>query len=62
MFTRIIEEIGKIQGIKKGASSIVLSVQGSEIMEDVHIGDSVAVNGVCLTVHFLKWIYGRCNV
>ncbi len=50
MFTGIIEEIGKIRGIQKGASSAVLSVQASEIMQDVHLGDSVAVNGVCLTV------------
>jgi riboflavin synthase len=49
MFTGIIEEIGKIQGIQKGASSVVLSIQASEIMQDIHLGDSIAVNGVCLT-------------
>ncbi len=49
MFTGIIEEIGKIQVIQKGASSVVLSVQASEIMQDIHLGDSIAVNGVCLT-------------
>lgn len=53
MYTGIIEEIGKIQGIKKGASSAVLSVQASEIMQDLHPGDSIAVNGVCLTVTFI---------
>ena len=50
MFTGIIEEIGKVKDIQKGASSAVLSVQASEIMEDVQLGDSIAVNGVCLTV------------
>lgn len=50
MFTGIIEEIGKIRSIQKGASSAVLSVQASEIMQDIHLGDSIAVNGVCLTV------------
>lgn len=50
MFTGIIEEIGKIQGVQKGSSSAVLSVQASEIMQDIHLGDSIAVNGVCLTV------------
>lgn len=50
MFTGIIEEIGKIQGVKKGANSAVLSVQAAKIMEDIHLGDSIAVNGVCLTV------------
>ncbi|WP_455714306.1 riboflavin synthase [Anaerosporobacter sp.] len=50
MFTGIIEEIGKIQDIKKAVSSAILSVQASIIMQDLHIGDSIAVNGVCLTV------------
>lgn len=50
MFTGIIEEIGKIRDIQTGASSAVLSVQASEIMRDIDIGDSIAVNGVCLTV------------
>lgn len=50
MFTGIIEETGKIQGIQKVASSAVLCVQASEIMQDIHLGDSIAVNGVCLTV------------
>lgn len=50
MFTGIIEETGKIQGIQKGRSSAVLWVQASKIMEDIHLGDSIAVNGVCLTV------------
>ena len=50
MFTGLIEEVGKIQGVKKGASSAILSVQASKIMEDIHLGDSIAVNGVCLTV------------
>ena len=49
MFTGIIEEIGKIQGIQKGVSSAVLSIQATEIMQDIHLGDSIAVNGVCLT-------------
>jgi riboflavin synthase len=50
LFTGLIEEIGKIQGVKKGTNSAVLSVQASKIMEDIHLGDSIAVNGVCLTV------------
>ncbi len=50
MFTGIIEEIGKIQTVRKGAASSSISVQAKKVMEDVHIGDSIAVNGVCLTV------------
>ncbi len=50
MFTGIVEEIGTVTRIKKGQNSSVLSIQGSKIFEDLHMGDSVAVNGVCLTV------------
>lgn len=54
MFTGIIEEVGKIQSIQRGASSAVLSVQASDIMQDIHLGDSIAVNGVCLTVTYFS--------
>lgn len=50
MFTGIIEEIGTIKQIQKGAHSAILHIQAKEILSDVHIGDSIAVNGVCLTV------------
>jgi riboflavin synthase len=50
MFTGIIEEIGTIASIKKGSVSAVLHVRCSRILEDMHLGDSIAVNGVCLTV------------
>ena len=50
MFTGIVEEIGTVTRIKKGQNSSVLSIQGSRIFEDLNMGDSVAVNGVCLTV------------
>jgi len=50
MFTGIIEEIGTIDSIKAGVKSSILTIQGNLIFDDLHIGDSVAVNGVCLTV------------
>ena len=50
MFTGIIEEMGTIENIAKGAHSAVLTINARKILEDVHIGDSIAVNGVCLTV------------
>jgi len=50
VFTGIIEEIGRIQAVRKGAASSSISVLAKKVMEDVHIGDSIAVNGVCLTV------------
>lgn len=49
MFTGIIEEIGEIAAVKNGAKSCTLSIAGSLIFDDLKIGDSVAVNGVCLT-------------
>jgi len=50
MFTGIIEEIGTILSVRKGARSSVLTIQGKVIFDDLRLGDSVAVNGVCLTV------------
>jgi riboflavin synthase len=50
MFTGIVEETGKIAGIKRGANSAVLTIQAKKVLEDAKIGDSIAVNGVCLTV------------
>jgi riboflavin synthase len=50
MFTGIIEEIGVVSEIRRTGDSFVLTIDAKEILEDVHIGDSIAVNGVCLTV------------
>jgi len=50
MFTGIVEEVGTIQNIKKGTNSSVLTIKGDIIFDDVKLGDSIAVNGVCLTV------------
>ncbi|MEG1184151.1 MAG: riboflavin synthase [Eubacterium sp.] len=50
MFTGIIEEVGTLYHIKKGVDSAILTISGQVIFSDLHLGDSVAVNGVCLTV------------
>ncbi len=50
MFTGIIEEVGTIRSIKKGAKSAVITVEAQKILEDIHLGDSICTNGVCLTV------------
>lgn len=50
MFTGIIEEVGTVVSISKGVKSSRLTLKGNVIFEDMHIGDSIAVNGVCLTV------------
>lgn len=49
MFTGIIEEVGTVVSVKRGGQSSVIKVRASKILEDLHIGDSIAVNGVCLT-------------
>lgn len=54
MFTGIVEEIGKIKSVKKSTKSSSLTIEGNTIFEDLKIGDSVAVNGVCLTVTDIK--------
>jgi len=53
MFTGIIEEIGTIRSIRKGAKSAELKIAAKVILSDTKLGDSVAVNGVCLTVTHL---------
>jgi len=50
MFTGIVEETGTVLAIKKNTRSSVLSIRGELIFSDLKRGDSVAVNGVCLTV------------
>ncbi|MBQ3378357.1 MAG: riboflavin synthase [Clostridia bacterium] len=50
MFTGIVEETGRVAAIKRGARSSILTIAGDKIFSDVSLGDSIAVNGVCLTV------------
>ena len=58
MFTGIVEEMGKIVRVEKGAKSSRLTVLGDKIFSDLKLGDSVATNGVCLTVtSFSKGIF-----
>lgn len=49
MFTGIIEEVGEIKSIKKGANSAVITIKAETVLGDLKLGDSVALNGVCLT-------------
>lgn len=50
MFTGIIEEIGTVKQVQSGTTACILTVSASTVLSDVHIGDSIAVNGTCLTV------------
>ena len=50
LFTGIIEEVGTLQSIAKGAHSAVLTIAAQTVLEGTQLGDSIAVNGICLTV------------
>lgn len=50
MFTGIIEEIGTIAAIRRGDRSAALTISCQTVIEDAREGDSIAVNGTCLTV------------
>lgn len=50
MFTGIIEEIGTVRRIERGAAGARLTIDAKTVLEDTKIGDSIATNGVCLTV------------
>lgn len=53
MFTGIIEEIGRLKGVR-GGRSVVLEIEASKVLEGTKVGDSIATNGVCLTVTSLQ--------
>ena len=46
MFTGIVEEVGQVKAVGNGT----LQIQATKVLEDVKLGDSIAVNGICLTV------------
>ena len=50
MFTGIIEEIGTVRAVRAGRTGAVLDIEASKVLEGTAVGDSIAVNGVCLTV------------
>ena len=50
MFTGIIEEIGTLREIRKGAKSARLTIEAEKVLTDTKVGDSIATNGVCLTI------------
>ena len=50
MFTGIVEEMGTVTQLIRGSKEQRITISCNKILEDIHIGDSIAVNGVCLTV------------
>lgn len=49
MFTGLVQELGKVTSIDHGASSAVITVKVPVSVQNISVGDSIAVNGVCLT-------------
>lgn len=62
MFTGLIEEIGVLRSVSGGGEMMVLNIGASLIMDDLKIGDSVSVNGVCLTATSLGDHYFTVDV
>lgn len=50
MFTGIVEEMGVVKSVQHGAVSSFIEIKAETVLSDAHMGDSIAVNGVCLTV------------
>tara|TARA_Y100000768_G_scaffold172777_1_gene129324 strand:- start:334 stop:927 length:594 start_codon:yes stop_codon:yes gene_type:complete len=50
MFTGIIEEVGQVTGINKNQDLYSMSIRSKKILDDAKVGDSISVNGTCLTV------------
>jgi riboflavin synthase len=50
MFTGLIEDVGEVREVRRQAGGLVLTVRTSLPLAEIQLGDSVAVNGVCLTV------------
>jgi riboflavin synthase len=54
MFTGIVEELGRISRLRAGAEAAVLEIRAKKVLAGAEIGDSIAINGVCLTVTSLQ--------
>lgn len=50
MFTGIVEELGTITNMQQSGEAMKLTIHANKILSDVHLGDSIAINGICLTV------------
>lgn len=62
MFTGIIEEIGKIQDIRFMHEGATITISAGKILPELKIGDSVAVNGVCLTATSVETGSFACDI
>ena len=54
MFTGIVEETGIVDGLELNSNSALIKIRAEKVLEGTKTGDSIAVNGVCLTVTDIK--------
>ncbi len=54
MFTGLIEEIGVVENVRTGSNYASIEIKAEKILEGTELGDSIATNGVCLTVTSLS--------
>ena len=54
MFTGIVEELGRVKDIFRGANATNIAVECTKVLEGTKLGDSIAVNGICLTVTYIN--------
>src|SRR3989339_557444 len=54
MFTGIIEEVGKVSSLRKNSGIMEITIEAAKIFDDIKIGDSISISGVCLTVTLFK--------
>ncbi len=62
MFTGIVEEIGSVRQWQEGSEVCQITITAQRVMDDIHLGDSIAVNGVCLTAAALGPTWFRADV
>ena len=53
MFTGIVEELGTIKSIQVKPQDAILEIQANDVLSDAKVGDSIAIDGACLTIRFL---------
>ena len=53
MFTGIVEELGKIRSIQVKSQDATLEIQATDVLSDAKVGDSISIDGACLTIRFL---------
>ena len=50
MFTGLVQELGTVAALEQQADALRLSIRAPQTVSDAHLGDSIAINGVCLTI------------